>query len=166
MAEKLRQADKKLAVLKLQHQKEINIYKTKLEDANKHMSKLRSTNRNLNKKLLHAIEAIKMSCFSYELNQDHTESLINQLVHENKNLRACLKIQNKYECRKEVEEILKSEELIVRNKESFLRSRSMQMRNNAMFVFTKKDEDVYTRKGKRSSGKLSPIYLFRRKRTD
>lgn len=159
MAEKLRQADKKLSLLKQQHLKEIGVYKSKLEDSEKQMAKLRSINRNLNKKLLQSIEAIKMSCFSYELNQDHTESLINQLVHENKTLRVCLKIQSKYDCKGEVEEILKSEELLVRNKENFLRSRSMQMRNNAMFVFTKKDEDVYTRKGKRSSGKYFVIIL-------
>lgn len=153
MAQKLRQAEREIQMLQLQRKEDLLHYQTKLEESNKYIHKLKSSNRSLNKKLIQAIEAIKMSCFSYELNQNHPENTIRQLEIENRNLRICLKIQSKFDCRDEVEEILRSEELVVRNKESFLRSRSYQFNNKAAFSFVKNEEAVYDRKGKRSQGK-------------
>lgn len=153
MAQKLRQAEREIQMLQLQRKEDLLHYQTKLEESNKYIHKLKSSNRSLNKKLIQAIEAIKMSCFSYELNQDRPENTIRQLEIENRNLRICLKIQSKFDCRDEVEEILRSEELVVRNKESFLRSRSYQFNNKAAFSFVKNEEAVFDRKGKRSQGK-------------
>jgi hypothetical protein len=98
---------------------------------------------------------MKMSWFSYELNYSYQESenIIDQLQRENRNLRKWLKIQNEFDCREEVEEILKSEELIVRNKEAYLRSRSLQFKNNRNFSFIKNMESPDYRKGKKSQGK-------------
>lgn len=59
-----------------------------------------------------------------------------------------------------MEQILRSEELVVRNKENFLRSRSYQFDNRAMFSFVKNEEAVFDRKGKRSQGRLKLNSLF------
>lgn len=155
MAQKLRKAEKEIQILKAEHEDEMFKTEVKLDEANLHISKLKSTNKNLSKKLLQAIEVIRMSCFSYELNHDGRDNLIKQLQYENRTLRVLVRIQDKFDCKDEVEEVLKSEELIVRNKEAFLRSRSMQMRNHAAFSFSKKEDDEYFRRGKRSSGKVA-----------
>ena len=97
--------------------------------------------------MINAISAIKMSWFNFELNHEETDALISQLQLENKSLRKWLKIQNQHNCKKEVEDILKSEELLIRNKENYMRSRSMQFHNTSFQQFKKEDTQL-KRKGK------------------
>lgn len=99
-----------------------------------------------------AISAIKISWFSFELNHEDTDSLVAQLELENRTLRKLLSIQSQNDCKKEVEEILKSEELLIRNRENFIRSRSMQFLNDSLQHF-KKEDTKFKRKGKKSQGK-------------
>lgn len=114
-------------------------------------------NKELSKKMISAISAIKTSWFSFELNHEESDALITQLQFENKSLRKLLSIQNQSNWKKEVEEILKSEELFIRNKENFIRSRSMQFFNSSVQHF-KKEDTKFKRKGKKSQGIES--YLF------
>ena len=87
LAQKLKDAKLQNEKIKLERQQDIADFNLKLKQANKHIEKLKTDNKKLNNQLVEAIEAIKMSCFSYELNKDDTEKLIKQLEYENKNLR-------------------------------------------------------------------------------
>jgi hypothetical protein len=87
---------------------------------------LKIVNFSTNKKLVLAVEAIKMSVFSFDLNKEDTENMIQSLQNENQNLRLCLKIQNIFDSRKEIDNILKNEESLVMNRENFIRSQSFQ----------------------------------------
>jgi hypothetical protein len=112
--------------LKEQRELDTKRFQTKLEENQKQKNKLKIVNYNTNKKLVLAIEAIKMSVFSFDLNKEDTENMIQSLQKENQNLRLCLKIQNIFDSRKEIDYILKNEESLVMNRENFIRSQSFQ----------------------------------------
>lgn len=165
LSTRLKAAKKEIEMLKASKQQELIDYEKRMREYEKSISKLKTKNKLLNRKLLQAVETMKMSWFSFELNFEHdqSENIIDQLLRENNNLRKLLKIQNEYDCREDVEEILRSEELIVRNKEAYLRSRSLQFKNNRNFSFIKNVESPDYRKGKKSQGgQLSLTYRCKR----
>lgn len=47
--------------------------KKKLDEANLKINELKERNSTLNKNLIQAIQTIKISCFSFELNHNETE---------------------------------------------------------------------------------------------
>jgi len=117
LTHKLKLANKKIANLKMQMKQESKNLESKLEEAAKYTQKLKCNNSKVNKKLIEAIETMKMSCFNFELTNDDSDYTLQQLRQENKTLRKFLKIQNKFDCKMQVEEILKSEELVLATKE-------------------------------------------------
>ena len=151
LAEKLKDANNEIERIKFERKQEQINFQYKLDDANRKIEKLKFINTELSKKMINAISAIKMSWFNFELNHEETDALISQLQLENKSLRKWLKIQNQHNCKKEVEDILKSEELLIRNKENYMRSRSMQFHNTSFQQFKKEDTQL-KRKGKKSQG--------------
>jgi len=82
------------------------------------------------------------------LNHEEADSLVQQLQYENSSLRKLLKVQTQHDCRKEVEEILKSEEILIRNKDNFFRSRSVQFHSSSNFNNAKREANITRRKGK------------------
>lgn len=87
LASKLKQANQEIEDLKEKNKFDYKKLQSKLEECEKQNQKLKLLNLNTNKKLVQAIEAMKMSVFSFELNKEDTEKMISNLSHENRNLR-------------------------------------------------------------------------------
>lgn len=96
MSEKLKNANRQIENLKSMYGQEKLDLETKLEKANAELISLKTANNNLAKKLIKAICYIKMSLFSFSLNNEDAELTVQQLSLENKALRSQLGIQNQF----------------------------------------------------------------------
>jgi len=153
LTQKLKNSQKEIEQLKFEKEQEMIKHNARIEELEKEQVKNKNANRSINNKLLQAIVTIKQSLWNRDLNRDDLGSITHSLHLENRNLRNWLKLQQKYDSKVEVEKILKSEEILIRNKENFLRSRSMQVKNIEIFNQSKKGINS-KRKVKFSKGKL------------
>ena len=157
LSDKLKLVQKENQRLQFEKYQDILKYQKLLDEANLKVEQMRKKNNQLNKKLMQAIVSIKMSCFSSDLNKNDTDGLIYQLQHENVELRSLLKVHQKFSNRKELEDIIRSQEYQMRNKDNFCRSRSLQFSNkkrSSNLYNIKKDDFSLKDKGKTTDGKL------------
>lgn len=159
LSNKVRSIQKQNERMVFDKNRECEMLERKLSEANSKIDELRSQNKNLNKQLIQAVVAIKMSWFSFELNNNDQDTLVYQLQHENESLREMLNLRTKYFNKQEIEDILRSEESLSRNKEAFLRSRSLQFKsNNSSIMYNvKREEIIHKKKGKKSDGNKTKI---------
>jgi len=121
LAQKLKEAQKEIENLKTEKLLQEEKHKAKIKEMEKERTKTEKVNKNLNKKLLNAIVAIKQTLWSNVFINEESDSQIYSLQLENMNLRNFLKLQKKYD--------IDAEEMLLKAKESYIRSKSLKVKN-------------------------------------